>query len=159
MTRPQTAAIVMLSGACALGAAEYGDSPPGAAVNLPLAAVAALVAVALATPFALALGRLRFEGRALGFTILILASATTPALLERDPASLLNQFADSLALAVPVAVWIIYLLARALPPEIEDAAKLDGASPVRAWLPLLRPALLSATPLVFLYCAFDLASR
>ncbi len=120
------------------------------------AAMATAVAVAVATPFAIALGRIRFEGRAFAFGILILASATSPALLGSAGTAPLEHFAHGLALGTPLATWIVYLQARQLPHGLEDAIVLDGASRLRVWVAALRPALLVATPLVFFLCAFDL---
>ena len=156
MRRTDKAIFAAFCSTCALGAAA-GSPAPGP--NLVAAALATVAAVTAATPLALALGRLRFEGRALAFTILILASATSPSLIEAGGASLSARFTSGLALGVPIATWIVYILARALPRELEDATVLDGASLFQVWLPALRPAMLAATPLVFFFCAFDLAVR
>ncbi len=153
-------ALAAFSAAFILGAARLPDGTAlASAAELSVAVATALVSVAAATPFALALARLHFEGKALMFTLLILATATTPDLLTPADPSTASKFLNDLALGVPIAVWIIYLVARAFPPELEDAALLDGSTRYRVWLPLIRPAVMAAAPLVFLYCAFDLVVR
>lgn len=130
--------------------------PPLAAVQP--AALAAAVSVLLAAPLAVALARLRFEGRWLLLAVLVLASATSPTLLAHASTSA-PDLSSRVGLGVPLATWVLYLAARALPAHLEDAAALDGASPLRIWGPLLQPASWAAAALVFLYCAFDLARR
>jgi ABC-type glycerol-3-phosphate transport system permease component len=55
-----------------------------------------------------------------------------------------------------LAVWLLTAFFRQLPPELEEAAMLDGASRVRAlWdvvLPLAVPGVATAAILTFLYC-------
>lgn len=145
----------VLASCCAMGAAALDGGIPASPARFAIATAVAIASIAVATPFAFALARLRFEGRAMVFTVLVLASATSPALLDQGTGSLANT-ASALAAGVPIATWIVYLLARSLPPEIEDTIALDGAAPLGLWFPLLRPALLGAVTLVFLYSAFDL---
>jgi ABC-type glycerol-3-phosphate transport system permease component len=147
--------LLALATACAVAAGLcYG----AAATALPAAALTTAVSLALAVPLAVALARLHFEGRAMIYAVLVFASATSPALIENS-AALPLDFAARVGLGVPLATWVVYLAARSLPPHIEDAAILDGARPLRIVAPLLRPAVLAATALVFLFGAFDLASR
>jgi multiple sugar transport system permease protein len=60
------------------------------------------------------------------------------------------------ALALPLAVWVLESALRALPRELDEAARLDGLSPVaRLWrvhLPLAMPAVATAAILVFIFC-------
>jgi ABC-type glycerol-3-phosphate transport system permease component len=150
-----TSTSLTLAAAAGAGAAAFLH---GTAAAWPSAGLAAALSLSLAAPLAVALGRLRFEGRAMFFALLVVASATAPALL-RHAAAPATDLATRLALGVPLATWVIYLAARALPAHLEDSAALDGATRLDVWIPLLRPAVLAAAALVFLYCAFDLGPR
>jgi ABC-type glycerol-3-phosphate transport system permease component len=157
-SRWTTTLVTVLASCCAIGAAALDGGAAPSPARFTIAAAVAVASIAIATPLAFAVARLRFEGRAMVFTMLILASATSPAMLDLGSGTLAS-FPRALASGVPIATWIVYLLARSLPPEIEDTTALDGAAPLSIWLPLLRPALLGALPLVFLYSAFDLLAR
>ncbi len=60
------------------------------------------------------------------------------------------------ALNLPLAVWVIESGLRAIPRELDDAARLDGARALdRLWhvqLPLAAPSLATAATLVFIFC-------
>jgi multiple sugar transport system permease protein len=60
------------------------------------------------------------------------------------------------ALNLPLAVWILESGIRAIPRELDDAARLDGLGAwQRLWhvhLPLAAPSLASASTLVFIFC-------
>ncbi len=59
------------------------------------------------------------------------------------------------ALPLPPAIWIMATFFRELPRELEDAARVDGATRLQAlWrvvLPLSAPGLFTAAILVFIY--------
>lgn len=59
----------------------------------------------------------------------------------------------NLLLTLPVAVWFLHTYFRQLPPELEEAAYLDGATPLQVWryivLPVALPALASVGLLTF----------
>jgi len=146
-----------LGSAAAHGAAAAADTAAALAPDTLTTAVAAVASVAIAAPLGLALGRLRFSGRALALAILVFASATPPALLDGAAAAPAARFAYNLAFGIPLAAWITFLVARRWTPGIEDAARLDGASPWHVWIPLVRPAATAAAVVVFLYGVFDLS--
>lgn len=152
-----TAALQAAAGATVAAAAIVHAGSLTAAGCLT-ALLAAAFSVALAVPFAVALGRLRFEGRAAVFALLVIASATSPALLGHASTSA-PDLATRVGLGLPLAIWVVYLAARWLPPHLEDAAVLDGAGPLPVWVPLLLPAVATATAIVFLYGAFDPSGR
>jgi ABC-type glycerol-3-phosphate transport system permease component len=60
-----------------------------------------------------------------------------------------------LTFAMPLAIWLLASFLRELPVEIEDAARMDGAGPLRIaveiMLPLAAPALATTAILTFLY--------
>ena len=60
------------------------------------------------------------------------------------------------ALNLPLAVWVLESGLRAIPPELDDAARLDGLGAMRRlWyvqLPLAGPSVATAAILVFIFC-------
>jgi ABC-type glycerol-3-phosphate transport system permease component len=57
---------------------------------------------------------------------------------------------------MPLCVWLLVAYFRQLPPDLEDAALVDGASRIRVladvMLPLAVPGLVTTGILTFLYC-------
>lgn len=126
------------------------------------AVVAASVALALGAGYALA--RLRFRGRD-GVLLGILSVSMFPQIavlagmfeLVRGLGlfdSLGALVLSYLTLTLPFAAWVLTTFARGVPRELEEAAALDGAGPlrtlVRVFVPLLRPALGATGLLVFI---------
>jgi multiple sugar transport system permease protein len=73
--------------------------------------------------------------------------------LVNHPISLIVPYA---ALNLPLAVWVLESGFRALPRELDEAARLDGLAPARRLLrvhaPLAAPTLATAALLVFIFC-------
>ena len=132
--------------------------------SLVVAMLTTAVALMLSAPCAYALARLTFRG---GPTVLglILAVSTFPQIamvpalyLMLRSARLLNTYPGLvlpyLTFALPLAVWLLVNFFRQLPPELEEAAMLDGASRLRTLrsivLPLSWPGLATTGILVFL---------
>ncbi len=148
------------------------------------AAVSTILTLLLAFPGAYVLARFDFRGKTLVRALatlpfvlptVVVASAFIALI---GPAGIINNWLrDLLALdAAPIrlnqTVWIIlmahvffnYSVAlrllsaywQGLPPSLSQAARMLGASPLRAFfevtLPMLRPAITAATVLVFIYC-------
>ncbi len=61
-----------------------------------------------------------------------------------------------LSLTFPIAVWILANFFGELPRELEEAAKIDGATPfqtlIRIFVPLAAPGVFTAAILTFIYC-------
>ncbi|HKI86117.1 MAG TPA: carbohydrate ABC transporter permease, partial [Thermoanaerobaculia bacterium] len=61
-----------------------------------------------------------------------------------------------LAFALPLTVWLLVGVFRQLPADLEDAARIDGASRLRVlWeivLPVAFPGVATAAVLTFVYC-------
>jgi trehalose/maltose transport system permease protein len=123
-----------------------------------------LLTLALALGAAFAVARIRFRGRsAVVFAVLAISMFPQIAVLAGmfELVRLLGLF-DSigalvfsyLTLTLPFAAWVLATFMRGIPVELEEAAALDGASPVttltRIFLPLLRPALAATGLLVFI---------
>ncbi len=114
---------------------------------------------------AYSLGRLTYRGRGV-ILILILAVSMFPPLALLP--SLFNMFLElgmintysgliigHAGLYTPIAVWILTNFFKTVPHEIEDAARVDGASSLRIFwsiiLPLSTPGLISTGLIVFIF--------
>ncbi|MGE0443814.1 MAG: carbohydrate ABC transporter permease [Vicinamibacterales bacterium] len=123
------------------------------------------IAIPIAVLCAFALTHLRMPGgRVLLATILAVSmfpqiSVVPPLYLALRALGLLNTYPGLvlpyLTFSTPLAVWMLTAFFRQLPREIEDAARLDGASRLQAlWdvlLPIAAPGIASTAILVFLY--------
>jgi trehalose/maltose transport system permease protein len=127
---------------------------------------ATLLCVALAALAATALVRLPGRGREGLLLALLVVSLFPPILLLfplyegvrglgwiNQPLALVLPYA---ALNLPLAVWVLESALRALPAELDEAARLDGLSTLkRLWrihLPLAIPSLATTGILVFIFC-------
>lgn len=128
-----------------------------------VAGAATVVSVALASLAAYALSRLRFRGAGL-LTTLLLITYLLPGTLLFIP---LYQTLTSLGVInthaaliltyptflLPFATWVLMGYFRSIPVELEEAARIDGASRLyifwRITLPLAAPAILSVTLFAF----------
>jgi ABC-type glycerol-3-phosphate transport system permease component len=134
--------------------------------SLVVAAMTTVVVLPVAALCAYALARLRFRGRGL-FLALILAVSMFPQISIVPPLYLILRELRLLdtypglvlpyvTFSAPLAVWLLTGLFRQLPPELEQAAMLDGASRLRALrdvvVPLAAPGVATAAILTFLYC-------
>ncbi|WP_095204855.1 carbohydrate ABC transporter permease [Mesorhizobium carmichaelinearum] len=129
-------------------------------VSLSSTALALLVG----TPAAFALSRLRYRGRAV-FSLLILTTQMIPTLVLIIPLfqifvqlgirdSLLGLVLGNFAFTLPVVVWMMKSMLDGVPQEIEQAARVDGASWFQIMLyitgPLVLPGLAATTIYAFL---------
>ena len=131
-----------------------------------VSAAATLLAVACAALAAAALARARARHRDRVLLALLLVSLSPPILLLfplyemvralallNHPLALVLHYA---ALAVPIATWVLDAGFRQVPPQIDEAARLDGLGTLarlrRIHLPLVAPSLATAAILVFIYC-------
>ena len=128
-----------------------------------VAAVSTLVSVALASLAAYALSRLRFRGASL-LTTLLLITYLLPGTLLFIPLyqtltamGVINSHAALIitypTFLLPFATWVLMGYFRSIPIELEEAARIDGASRLyifwRITLPLAAPAILSVTLFAF----------
>ena len=134
--------------------------------SLVVAAATTILCVAIASVCAYALARLRFRGRGLvlGATLAVSMfpqiSIVAPLYLLLRDAGLIDTYPGLvlpyLTFALPLAVWLLVGYFRQLPPELEDAAMVDGASRLRVLreivLPLAAPGLATTAILTFVYC-------
>ena len=115
---------------------------------------------------AYAIARLHFRGKRLVLgTILAVTmfpqiSIVSPLYLLLRQLGLINTYPGLvlpyLTFAMPLTVWLLVGYFRQLPAELEDAARLDGAGPLRTLgevvLPLAAPGLAATAILTFIYC-------
>ena len=134
--------------------------------SLVVAGATTLLCVSVGGLCAYALARLRFRGRA-AILGLILAVSMFPQIAIVSPLYLLLRelrLIDTvpglvfpyLTFAMPLTVWLLTGFFRQLPPELEEAALVDGAGRLRALaevvLPLALPGLATTALLTFVYC-------
>jgi trehalose/maltose transport system permease protein len=146
--------------------AVFGEQPFGRNILNSIAVAAAVVAASLilALGAAYALGRVAFRGRgALLFLILIASMFPQVAVLAGmfelvRWLGLYNHLGalvvSYLVFTIPFTVWVLTAFMRELPKELEEAATIDGASPlatlVLVFLPLLGPAITATGLLAFI---------
>jgi ABC-type glycerol-3-phosphate transport system permease component len=132
--------------------------------SLTIALTNVVLALAIGTPAAFALTRM--AGRAqdnISFWILSIRMAPVFAVilplyvLFKSVGLLDTRFAVALAhltLTLPLAVWMLMTYFRSLPVEVDQAAMIDGASPLQILLqiivPMSRPMLASVAIVVFI---------
>ena len=132
--------------------------------SLVVASVTVALSLALAVSAAYALARVDFQGkRTLLLTILAVSMFPQVAVLSGlftviRGFGLYNTLPGLvfayMIFTVPFTVWVLTTFMRALPRELEEAALVDGASPlgvvVRIFLPLLGPAAVATGLLAFI---------
>jgi trehalose/maltose transport system permease protein len=115
-------------------------------------------------PAAYALARLQFRFRTtimagiLAISFFPMVAIIAPLFIQYRNLGLLNTYLAVIitdtVFALPLAVWILAAFFRQLPPELEDAAKVDGASTLQAFrrviLPLAAPGVVTAAILTFI---------
>jgi trehalose/maltose transport system permease protein len=123
-----------------------------------------LIALALGALAAYALGRFSFRGRSLTLYAVLSMTIFPQIAILGALYTMINNFGlyDSLRalilsymiLVLPFTVWILTSFMRGLPRDLEEAAYIDGASPLqtffRVMLPLVAPGLVTAGLLAFI---------
>lgn len=146
--------------------AVFAEQPFGRNILNSVAVAGAVTALSLAlgVTAAFALGRVSFRGRGvLLLTILSVSMFPQVAVLAGmfeliRWLGLYNTLGGlilaNMILTLPFTVWVLTAFTRELPKELEEAAYVDGASPLivvrRVFLPLLWPALATTGLLAFI---------
>ena len=134
--------------------------------SVVVAGVTTLGCVVLGSLAAYALARLRFRGKIaiLGFILAISlfpqVAIVSPLFLIFEKAGLINTYLGLilpyLTFALPLTVWLLTTFFRQIPYELEEAARMDGAGPLRAFwsitLPLAAPGIFTTAILTFICC-------
>jgi multiple sugar transport system permease protein len=134
--------------------------------SLVVAGSTALICVVLGSLAAYGLARLRLKGTGalLGFILVVSlfppVSIVSPLFLILEQVGLINTYPGLilpyLTFALPLAVWLLTAFFRQIPRELEEAARVDGAGPLRVFwevtLPLAAPGIFTTAILTFIYC-------
>lgn len=135
-------------------------------ISLAITLIAVTVCIVFAFFAALAISRFKFRGRT-SFVVAILLVQMLPAeglfiaqyKLMQSLGGLDTIWGMSLlyaALVVPFTVWMLRGFVAGIPPDLEEAAMVDGLSRPQAFLritfPLLAPGLVAAGVYAFLQC-------
>ncbi len=123
---------------------------------------AVLIGLGIGVPAGYGIAR----GKSAKFAVLILVARMTPALSYLIPLFLLFQMAGlvgtipalvitHLVITIPIIVWIMIGYFENVPMELEDAARIDGATTWQAFrhvaLPLARPGIVVGGILAFIF--------
>lgn len=133
--------------------------------SLIVAGATTLLAVAVGSTCAYAIARLRFRGKPLILAAILAISMfpqiaiVSPLFLVLRWVGLINTYQGLvlpyLTFAMPLSIWLLVGFFRQLPPDIEEAGLMDGASRLRAFweivLPLSWPGIATTAILTFLY--------
>jgi multiple sugar transport system permease protein len=151
----------------------YGPSSASTAGGIGRAVVnssieslgATLLTLVIAVVGAYAFARLRFRFRGALFYV-VLATLTLPVYATLIPLykiltdlNLVNTYIGIILVYtsgfLPLAMWIMYNMFQALPPSIEEAATIDGASTLQIFrrivLPIVRPGMAATAIITFLF--------
>jgi len=164
-THPQFsnyAAVFGAGPAAASGAGSIGR----AVVNTSIESLGAtLLTLVIAVVGAYAFARLRFRLRGVLFYA-VLATLTLPVYATLIPLykimsqlGLVNTYVGIILVYtsgfLPLAMWIMYSMFQALPPSIEEAATIDGATTLQVFrrivLPIVRPGMAATAIITFLF--------
>jgi trehalose/maltose transport system permease protein len=134
--------------------------------SLVVAASTTVLAVAIGGLCAYAIARLTFRGKpfilaaVLAVSVFPQIAIVSPLYLVLREVHLIDTYPGLvlpyLTFATPLSVWLLAGFFRQLPPEIEEAALVDGASRLQAFyrilLPIALPGVMATAILTFLYC-------
>ncbi len=147
-------------------AAVFREQPFGRNIvnSLFVSISTVLLSLALALAAAYAIGRVQFRGRMLLMFVILGVSMFPQIAVLSGMFELINSlglYNNLLALSfsyliftLPFTVWVLTTFMRELPKELEEAAIIDGASPLmivtKVFMPLMGPALVTTGLLAFI---------
>jgi multiple sugar transport system permease protein len=131
--------------------------------SLIVGVVSTLITLVLGCMAAYGLARFRFKGRkTIAYTTLLLrtvplAVLAVPVFMLWSRAGLINSLPGLVLLYVavnlPFTIWLLYGFVLQVPPELEEAAAIDGCGPIQVFykvvLPLIKPGLAAAAIFTF----------
>ena len=131
--------------------------------SLIVGVVSTVITLVLGCMAAYGLARFRFAGRkAIAYTTLLLrtvplAVLAVPVFMLWSRAGLINSLPGLILLYVavnlPFTIWLLYGFVLQVPPELEEAAAIDGCGPIQVFykvvLPLIKPGLAAAAIFTF----------
>jgi len=131
--------------------------------GLIVGVVSTVITLVLGCMAAYGLARFRFRGRkTIAYTTLLLrtvplAVLAVPVFMLWSRAGLINSLPGLILLYVavnlPFTIWLLYGFVLQVPPEMEEAAAIDGCGPIQVFykvvLPLIKPGLAAAAIFTF----------
>lgn len=131
-----------------------------------VATVATLLSIMVGASAAYALSRLRFRFKRplllliIGISMFPTIATLSPLYMFLKTTRLLNNYAGLIltymTFSLPMGIWLMSNFFGQLPKGFEEAAAIDGCSPMRTFfsimLPLIKPATFSVGLLVFINC-------
>jgi multiple sugar transport system permease protein len=137
--------------------------------SIVIALISTLIAIVLAAFAAYAIARLDFPGKtailagALAIAMFPTISTVGPLFDMWRSIGLYNTYAGLiipyLTFSLPLAIYILVAFFREIPWDLEQAAQVDGATPLQAFrrviVPLAAPGTFTAAILVFIFCWND----
>lgn len=132
--------------------------------SLVVSFASTLIVLAVSIPAAYYTARFKFEGRTAFLFLVLVTQMFSPTALvvgiyrEFFELNMINTYAalivTNAAFNLAFAVWILHGFFRAIPDEIEEAARLDGCGKTatlrRVMLPLAMPGIVTATIFTFI---------
>jgi multiple sugar transport system permease protein len=137
--------------------------------SIAIALISTVIAIVLAAFCAYAIARLEFPGKtailtgALALAIFPQISTVGPLFDMWRAIGLYNTYPGLiipyLTFSLPLAIYVLVAFFREIPWDLEQAAEVDGATPLQAFrkviLPLAAPGTFTAAILVFIFCWND----
>jgi ABC-type glycerol-3-phosphate transport system permease component len=130
-----------------------------------IASVTTVICLAFGSITAYAIARLRFHFKATVMTLILAISffpavaIIAPLFIQYTQLGLINTYASVIitdtVFALPLTIWLLVAFFRELPRDLEDAAKVDGATTIQAFrkviVPLAAPGVFTTAILTFIY--------
>src|SRR5918912_1139302 len=145
----------------------FGDSrfQKGLVNSTVIAGTTTLICLFFGSIAAYAIARLRFRFKSLVMTLILAISffphvaIIAPLFLQFRQIGLINTYwamiIPDTVFALPLTIWILHAFFKELPKDLEDAAKVDGATTIQAFrkviVPLAAPGVFTTAILTFIF--------
>ena len=145
----------------------FGDSTFQRALlnSTIIASVTTVICLFFGSVTAYAIARLRFHFKVTAMTLILAISffpavaIIAPLFIQYTQLGLINTYASviitDVVFALPLTIWLLVAFFRELPRDLEDAAKVDGATTLQAFrkviVPLAAPGVFTTAILTFIY--------
>ena len=145
----------------------FGDSTFQRALlnSTIIASVTTVICLLFGSVTAYAIARLRFHFKATAMTLILAISffpavaIIAPLFIQYAQVGLIDTYASVIitdtVFALPLTIWLLVAFFRELPRDLEDAAKVDGATTLQAFrmviVPLAAPGVFTTAILTFIY--------
>jgi multiple sugar transport system permease protein len=160
-TAPSRATFLHLTIADFRDLSAVGNIPRATANSLVVATGTAVLTALLATAAGYGFGRFRFRGSGVAFGLILVTlmipfqAILTPLFLELNAIRLTDNLFGLIlfytTVNLPFGVFVMRTAFASVPGELEDAASVDGAGPVRTLVRVLRPLVVPGMATTALY--------